>query len=125
MRYNRIDLPQTYRNLIDAEFTNDYTMGYTHESGFRAGTCTSFYFYDISLEIQQPIRIYPFAIHDYALTSFKSSDDILKHIGALHKEVKKVNGDLVTVFSNELLGETLFKVDWKELYRNTLRNYSN
>jgi len=124
MRYNRIDLPQTYRNLIDAEFTDDYTMGYTHESGFRAGTCTPFYFYDISLEIQQPIRIHPFAIHDYALLGFKSSDDIMKHMVALYEEVKKVNGDLITVFSNELLGDNSLKVPWKELYGTAVRNYS-
>ncbi|MEP2278038.1 hypothetical protein, partial [Maribacter sp.] len=31
MRYNRVDVPQTYRNLIAAEFTNDFTMGYTFE----------------------------------------------------------------------------------------------
>ncbi|MEO0901113.1 MAG: hypothetical protein AAFY00_03530, partial [Bacteroidota bacterium] len=49
LRYNRVNVPITYRTLIEAEFTNDFSMGYTHQIGFRAGTCSPFYFYDISL----------------------------------------------------------------------------
>ena len=64
LRYNRVAVPDTYRNLIEAEFTKDFTMGYTHEIGFRASTCTPFYFYDITHEAQQSIKICPFAFHD-------------------------------------------------------------
>lgn len=124
MRYNRIDLPQTYRNLVEAEFTDDYTMGYTREIGFRAGSCTPFYFYDISLEIQQPIRIHPFTLHDYALANFKNRDEILNQVDFLYKQVKKVNGDFTTVFSNERLGGALHKVDWKDLYTDLLKTYN-
>jgi len=59
MRYNRVNIPKTYQDLVETEFTDDYTMGYTHEMGFRAGTCTPFYFYDINLEVQQPIKVHP------------------------------------------------------------------
>src|SRR5690606_21504496 len=45
LRYNRVNVPATYRNLVETEFTDDFSMGYTHEIGFRAGTCTPFYFY--------------------------------------------------------------------------------
>lgn len=121
MRYNRVDLPQTYRNLFDTEFTDDYTMGYTHEIGFRAGTSRPFYFYDISLEIQQPVRIHPFALHDYAFANYKSGEKILLQTAALYREVKKVNGHFNTVFSNELLGDRSLKVDWKELYATIIK----
>ncbi|NNE77874.1 MAG: hypothetical protein HKN31_12470 [Pricia sp.] len=123
MRYNRVNMPQTYRNLMDAEFTDDYTMGYTHEIGFRAGTCTPFYFYDIPLEIQQPIRIHPFALHDYAFLNFRNKNEILQSIGSLYQQIKEVNGHFVTVFSNELLG-TAHKVDWKDLYTTLVNKYN-
>ncbi|MGB7393926.1 MAG: polysaccharide deacetylase family protein [Pricia sp.] len=122
MRYNRIDLPQTYRFLVDAGFTDDYTMGYTHEPGFRAGTCTPFYFYDVHLEIQHPIRIHPFAFHDYAFANLGNRDGILKRLDALNDEVRKVNGSFMTVFSNELLG-TENRVDWIGLYATVLETY--
>ncbi|WP_086476031.1 MULTISPECIES: polysaccharide deacetylase family protein [Arenibacter] len=120
MRFNRVDIPETYRNLVDAGFTNDYTMGYTHESGFRAGSCTPFYFYDILLEVQQPIEIHPFALHDYSLLTTNSKEEALKVVASLALEVKKVNGTFVTIFSNELLGGEA-KLNWKELYRNILK----
>jgi hypothetical protein len=109
--------------LVEAEFTDDYTMGYTHELGFRAGTCTQFYFYDINLEVQQPIRVHPFAVHDYGILELATSDEILDKIRFLYQEVKNVHGDFLTVFSNELLGAS-HKADWKKLYETTLENYS-
>lgn len=115
MRYNRVDIPKSYRNLVAAEFTDDFTMGYTHELGFRAGTCTPFQFYDIPLEVKQPIKIHPFAIHDYALLKCKHEEEILKRVRLLAQEVKQVNGTLITMFSNELLGNTE-KRDWVSLY---------
>lgn len=124
MRYNRTDLPNTYRTLIDAGFSDDFTMGYTHEPGFRAGTCTPFHFYDMNLEIQQPIRIHPFAFHDYAFARGSTKDVILKRMDALYQEVKNVNGNFVSIFSNELLG-TDHKVDWKVLYTNVLKKYNS
>ena len=122
MRYNRVDVPNTYRNLVEAEFTDDFTMGYTHEIGFRAGTCSPFQFYDINLEVQQPIRVHPFAVHDYALQHFETEEDILQKTDFLYQEVKRVNGDFCTIFSNELLGSD-HKVDWKKLYESILRKY--
>lgn len=123
MRYNRIDFPETYRDLVETGFADDYSMGYTKEPGFRAGTCTPFYFYDIHLEIQQPIRIHPFAFHDYAFANLGNREGILKRLDALNEEVRKVDGDFMTVFSNELLG-TENKVDWIALYTTVLETYS-
>ncbi len=123
LRYNRVDVPDTYRNLVNAEFTDDFTMGYTHQIGFRAGTCTCFYFYDINLEVQQPIRVHPFAIHDYAFINFNNREEILRQILNIHQEIKQVNGLLITIFSIELLGGE-HKVDWKKLYESILKNFN-
>jgi hypothetical protein len=122
MRYNRVDVPQTYRNLVDAEFTDDFTMGYTHEIGFRAGTSFPFYLYDINMELQQPIRVHSFAFHDYALHEETSIDTVLEKVRSLYQEVKKVNGEFISVFSNELLG-TDHPLDWKETYEAIIKNY--
>lgn len=123
IRYNRTDIPSTYRDLVETEFTDDYTMGYTHEIGFRAGTCSPFYFYDIPLEIQQPIRVHPFAVHDYALVNAKNKVEILERVQAVFNEVWAVNGAFVTIFSNELLGG-VHAVDWIGLYADILKKYN-
>ena len=90
-------------------------MGYTYELGFRAGTCTPFQFYDIPLEVKQPIKIHPFAVHDYALSKLKKESLILEQVDLLAKQVKVVNGTLITMFSNELLGNT-DGLDWMSIY---------
>ena len=120
MRYNRVDIPETYRNLVEAEFSDDYTMGYTHEIGFRAGTCSPFHFYDINLEVQQPIRVHPFAVHDYALVNFKKEQEVLDEIHLLYQDVKRVHGNFITIFSNELIGSNQ-NVNWKKLYESVIR----
>lgn len=120
MRYNRVDVPQTYRNLIAAEFTNDYTMGFTFELGFRAGTCTPFQFYDIPLEVKQPIKVHPFAIHDISLSKIKKDQEVLRQVQLITNEVRKVNGTLITMFSNEVLG-TKEDRDWMNVYTEVIK----
>ena len=122
MRYNRVDIPLTYRDLVEAEFTDDYTMGYTHVIGFKAGTCSPFNFYDIHMEIQQPIKIHPFAVHDYALVNAKTKDEVLSKLDGIYRQTREVNGEFTTVFSNELLGGSE-KVDWLDMYRTILSRY--
>lgn len=122
LRYNRVDIPDTYRNLVTAEFTDDYSMGYTHETGFKAGTCTSFYFYDIPQEVQQPIKVHPFVLHDYALLKYNSEEEIFEELDRLHKAVREANGHFITVFSNELLGSE-GKIDWIQLYSKMIARY--
>ncbi|MBR9854567.1 MAG: hypothetical protein GYB37_08310 [Algicola sp.] len=122
LRYNKVNVPATYRNLVETEFTDDFSMGYTHEIGFRAGTCTPFYFYDINTEVRQPIKIHPFAMHDYALFKYRDKDEIFEKMDNLFRLVKQVKGEFVLVFSNELLGGKQPQ-DWMELYQAMLKRY--
>ncbi|WP_340202197.1 polysaccharide deacetylase family protein [Ascidiimonas sp. W6] len=107
LRYNRVNIPETYKLLVDAEFNEDYTMGYTRYPGFRAGTCTPFYFYDISYEVQLPLKINPFCIHNYSFLQFRTEDEIRSLIARLFNEVRNVKGDFITVFSNSMLGNSV------------------
>jgi len=122
LRYNKVNVPITYRNLVETEFTDDFSMGYTHEVGFRAGTCTPFYFYDINTEVRQPIKIHPFAMHDYALVKYKSKEEVFEKMDKVYRSVKQVKGDFILVFSNELFGGKQH-LDWMELYQSILKRY--
>ena len=66
--FSKVNLPSTYRNYIDLEINEDYTMGYPDSIGFRAGTCTPFLFYDLDYEIQTPLLIHPFSIDGLCAT---------------------------------------------------------
>ncbi|MEM6720483.1 MAG: polysaccharide deacetylase family protein [Bacteroidota bacterium] len=118
--FNMLNVPQFYRSLIDLEFTEDYSMGYRDTLGFRAGTCSPFYFYDIGMEIQTPLRVHPFCMQFTGdLEAEILTDEILK----MAAEVQKVNGIFAAVFHNVVLAER--SVTWKELYINLLKTYSH
>lgn len=124
--YLRIELPETYQNLVDLEIKEDYSMGYASQYGFRAGTCTPFYFYDLDFEIQSPLKVFPFAAMDVALkdylnyTAKKSYNILLK----LADEVQKVDGTFITLFHNESISGSGSWRGWNNLYVNLLNELS-
>jgi hypothetical protein len=98
--FSKINLPECYRNLIELEIKEDFTMGYLKELGFRAGTCTPFLFYDLDYEIQTPLLINSFHCIDYALLKKQSFLDKKEELQRLIYEVQKVNGTFTPVFHN-------------------------
>lgn len=114
----RLQLPNTYRNLIDLDITDDFTMGYASEIGFRAGCCTAFNFYDLDLEIETKLRIHPFAVMEATLKYYMklTPEASLEKVKALIEEVRKVNGTFMTLWHNETLSDTKQWKGWKDLY---------
>lgn len=123
-RFNRLNIPDTYRLMVDAGFNEDYTMGYTNEVGFRAGTCSPFYFYDISFEEQIPLLINSFCVQYTSLYKFKSVSKAEEKIRELSQNVQKVNGDFNVVFSNEIL-QLNERNSWRDLYMKYLKMNPN
>lgn len=114
--FSKLNLPESYRNYIDLEISEDYTMGYVNEIGFRAGSCTPFLFYDLDYEIQTPLKIYSYHIMDYTLLKTKSLLDKKKVLNEIINEVKQVNGELVSVFHNYTFSEVSRWKGFKELF---------
>ena len=97
-QYN-LRLPDQYNNLIELEIHNDYSMGYPDKLGFRAGTSTSYLFYDINMEVTTPLKVHPYAFNSNVvakMTRNKLKEDLRRII----LETKEVQGTLRSVFSN-------------------------
>lgn len=120
--YLRLNLPETYQNLIDMEIFQDHTMGYASDVGFRASTCTPFYFYDLDFEIQTPLKVYPFALMDTTLNDYMglTPKQSIGKIGELVKEVKRVGGTFITLFHNESLSDYGRWKGWSKVYETML-----
>lgn len=125
--YLKIDLPESYQKLIDLEIGEDYTMGYAKYCGFRAGTCTPFYFYDLDFEIQTPLKIFPFAFMDGTLKDhlFLSNRNVELKIYHLIQKVKAVEGTFISLFHNETISETGRWEGWSKIYQNMLKRLSD
>jgi hypothetical protein len=119
----RLKLPDTYHHLIDLEIAEDYTMGYSKYPGFRASTCTPFYFYDLDYEIQTPLRIVPFAVMDATLNDYMqlTAEEGYHKIIQLLKEVKQVKGTFVTLFHNDTLSENSRWKGWSGIYERVIQ----
>jgi len=114
--FSKLNLPGRYRNLIELEIANDYTMGYVNEIGFRAGTCTPFLFYDLDYETQTPLMINSFHLMDYALLKHTSLLDKKQSLSRIIKEIKHVNGTFTTVFHNYTFSNDVRWHGFKELF---------
>ena len=98
--FSKLNLPTSYRNLVELEINQDFSMGYVDTLGFRAGTCTPFQFYDLDFEVQTPLQINPYHCLDFALLKYQSELDKTEHLQKLIDEVKAVNGTFTPVFHN-------------------------
>ena len=102
-KYNLL-LPHHYSYLNEMEIPNDYSMGFPESIGFRAGTCTSFLFYDINMEVTTPLMVHPYIFHTQ-LCHTGNPGDIENILDGLLTEVKKVNGTFRSVFKNRDFSE--------------------
>jgi hypothetical protein len=101
--YIRLKLPVTYRRLIDNGIKEDYTMGYASRTGFRAGICTPFNFYDIESDKVTPLKIFPFQVMDTTLRDYMrlTPDEAVEEIEILMNEVKNAGGTFISIWHNE------------------------
>jgi hypothetical protein len=114
----KLSFPETYRNLIDLDITDDHTMGFANEIGFRAGICSTFNFYDLDLEMETRLRIHPFAVMDATLKYYMKvpPDEAIQAILPLIEEVRKVNGTFISLWHNESLCDEKQWAGWLSVY---------
>ncbi|MCF8364913.1 MAG: polysaccharide deacetylase family protein [Bacteroidales bacterium] len=119
----KLTFPSTYRNLINLDITDDYTMGYAAEPGFRAGICDPYYFYDLDLETETNLLIHPFQYMEGTLKDYmyKTREQSLEIIKMLIDEVKAVDGTFVSLWHNESLSNANHWKGWHEIYIETIR----
>jgi hypothetical protein len=115
----RIKFPLSYRNLIETGLTEDYSMGYPDEPGFRAGIARSFRFYDLEKETITSLRIFPFQIMDVVLKDSKkySPGECQDIIRELIMQVKKAGGLFISIWHNTTLIDTPECKEWRDLFR--------
>lgn len=115
----KLSFPNTFRNLINADIAEDYSLGYATETGFRAGICDPYNFYDLDLETETHLRLYPFSFMDGTLLFYhnvSAFDAIDRYISPLIDEVKAVNGMFVSLWHNESLSNQGRWIGWHKVY---------
>jgi len=122
--YIRFTLPHTFRRLIAAGITDDYSMGYGSINGFRASVASPFYWYDLKKEEQTNLLLHPFcymeanSFFEQKYLPQRAYEEMMHYYNA----VKGVNGTMITIWHNSFLGNFRSFAGWKEVYEEFIRN---
>jgi hypothetical protein len=119
----KIQLPYTYRNLINLDISDDYTMGFAAQPGFRAGICSTFNFYDLDMDSETKLRVHPFTLMDGTLRDYMNigAEQAMQYIAPLIREVKAVNGTFISLWHNESLGNQGRWKNWHIVYEDMIK----
>ena len=119
----KLHLPETYRNLISMDITDEYTMGYASQVGFRASICSSFLFYELEMDVVTNLRIHPFAVMEGTLKDYLNIEakDVMSHVKPLIDEVKAVNGTFISLWHNDSLSNKGRWIGWKNTYEEMIK----
>ncbi len=113
--YLRFRMPTTFENLIELGIKHDYSMGFASLPGFRAGTCRTFYFYNLSTNEPSNLMMHPTTIMEGTYKDYMKmhSADALQPILEMITVVKKYGGEFISIWHEAQLAE---KSSWRKLY---------
>lgn len=113
-----LHIPHTYQRLIENDISEDYSMGYAANVGFRAGTCTPYRFYDLDLETPTELTVYPFAMMEATLKYYMklSPEESKPVISDIIQKVKNVDGTFIGLWHNETLTDTGIWRGWRDVF---------
>ncbi|UTW61066.1 polysaccharide deacetylase family protein [bacterium SCSIO 12741] len=119
----KLQLPGSYRELLDAEIHTDYTMGFPDEYGFRASLCTPFSFYDLEMEQRTPLQVVPFCFMEATARFYKnqSVQEALAELEKLLEPIRQVDGQCCVLWHNDSLSETGDWVGWSGLLEEVIK----
>lgn len=122
-----MEFPSTYENIINLGIENDFSMGYADHVGFRAGTSSSFNFYNIDKEEETKLRITPFCVMDRTLKDYLKLDEILAFelIQELIDQIHKYGGNFVSIWHNESFSGKGEWKNWDQLYLRMLKELNH
>jgi hypothetical protein len=114
----KINLPQSYRELIENEAAEDYTMGYASKMGFRAGVCNPFKFYDLDFDAATNLTVYPFYLMEATIKYYfeEGPEKAFDYFKEYIDKVKEHNGTFVSLWHNDSFSEWGIWKGWRPVY---------
>lgn len=116
----RVKFPETYRAFTKVGITDDYTMIYASQSGFRTGLCTPYPWFDLEKNEATSLIIHPSTIMEGTLRDYNgyTSEHANSVIDNLLNEVKKQGGEFVSVWHNDSFVSS--QKEWVNVYKQLL-----
>ena len=119
----KLSMPRTYRALDHLTIRDDYSMGYASHPGFRAGIAIPFPFFDLSRNEATSLMIHPVTLMDVTMKDHLrlSPEESLETIRKMIQKTRAVNGEFVSLWHNESLGETDRWRGWRNVFEEMVK----
>ncbi len=114
----KMSFPNTYEKLLSNGITDDYSMGSGSTNGFRASTAFAFYWYNLKTESVTQLKVHPFcfmdanSFYEQKLTVEQAAEELMHY----YRQCRQVNGQLITIFHNNFLGNSKEFLGWAQMY---------
>lgn len=117
----KFSFPKTYRHLITNGITDDFSIGYATETGFRAGIASPFLFFDLYRNAVTNLVIHPVTFMDVTLKDYHrlTPAKSIETVKQLTNLVRSVNGEMVSLWHNESLCDAGAWKGWKRVFEET------
>ncbi|MFT5227206.1 MAG: hypothetical protein ACI8YO_001362 [Gammaproteobacteria bacterium] len=121
--YLKFELPESFRQLCRLGYTEDYSMAYAEQPGFRTSTSIPYTFYDLSTESPTELIIYTTAVMDGTCENYLklSPDEAVKKINSLVDTVRKVDGTFILLWHNESLSNRGNWKGWRDVFHRVIK----
>ena len=133
IRYNRYHYlrsmnPTDMEYLVEANITDDFTLGYADVAGFRLGTCKVVNWINPASKKISNLQLHPLTLMDVSLSDKKymnlNQADAFTYATKLIDKVKEHHGELVLLWHNTSLAQEGM-VNHKKLYSDLLQYIYN
>jgi len=98
----RFRFPNTFQDLLKAGITDDYSLGWHNEAGFRASIAVAYPFFDLVKNEETKLLFHPLAFMDSALNQMEGQIVL----NELREEIKEMGGDFIVLTHNSNVQST-------------------
>lgn len=120
--YLKLNFPATYRSLLAIGITDDYSMGYASQIGYRASTSRPFPWFDLSKNERTALTIHPFSWMDVTLKEYLklSPTEATATIHNLFTKSKSNHFSEIGIWHNSSLSNIGGWEEWRKVYEEIL-----
>lgn len=118
----KVKLPFTFADLEKVGFTDDYSLGYADQIGFRAGIARPFIWYNLKENRPSKLMLHPISYMDGTLNEYMelNIDEAISLVKMLKSEVQTYGGNFVALWHNETIGDYGKWKGWSKVLEETL-----
>ncbi len=120
--YLLISMPATFNHLIQNGITDDYSLGFASELGFRASIARPYLFFDLPHNVKTGLTLHPLMIMDATLNKYLrlKPKEAIREIEYLQEKTREVGGTFVSLWHNEYLNNSGEWRGWRKVFETAI-----